>query len=106
MALLELQGFHFSSVMEFEHRAYHRKAKFARNFYKVFISLLDLGLPCSKMTAHKAKAGGMEQHPNGHRTFVPSGSSHASLDSIDSNIPEIVKQLLNLPGTWHTWLRV
>lgn len=77
-------------VMEFEHRAYHWKAKLARYFYKVLISLLDLGLPCSKMTAHKAEAGGVEQHPNGHGTFVASGSSHASLDSIDSNIPEIV----------------
>lgn len=102
--MLELQGSHFSFVMEFGHRAYHWKAKLARYFYKVFISLLDLGLPCGKMTAHKAKAGGVEQHPNGHCTFVPSGSSHASLYSIDSNIPETVKQPLNLPGTWHRWL--
>lgn len=101
MTLLELQALDFSFVTEFEHCAYHRKTKLARYFYKVFISFLDLGLPCSKMTAHKAKAGGMEQHPNGHCTFVPSGSSHASLDSINSNVPEIVKQLLNLPVTWH-----
>ena len=56
--------------------------------------------PCGQMTAQKAKAGGVKQHRNGHGAFVPSGSCHANLDSMDRSVPELVEQLGNLPGAW------
>lgn len=81
--------------------AYHWKTELASYFYEVFISLFNLWLPCSKMTADKAKTGCMKQHPNCYCTFISSGSSHASLYSINSNIPKRVKHLLNLQIKWH-----
>ena len=54
--------------------------------------------PCGQMTAQKA--GGVKQHRNGHGAFVPSGFCHASLDSMDRSVPELVEQSGNLPGAW------
>lgn len=69
--------------------SYHWEAQFATYFYKIFISLLDLWLPCSKVTAYKAKTGCMKQHSNSYCTLITSSSSHTSLYSVYCNVPRM-----------------
>lgn len=67
---------------------YHRKRELAGDLGIVVISLLDLRLSGSEMRAHETDTCGVEEHTNSHTPFVPSGSTHASLNSVYSNIPD------------------
>lgn len=66
---------------------YHGEGESACDLAVVVIPLLDLWLAGCKVGADEADAGGMEEQADGHTSFVACGPAHASLDSINSNVP-------------------
>lgn len=79
---------------------YHGEGQFACNFIVVVVPLFDLWLASGEVWAHKADAGGVEEHAYSHTPFITSGSAHSSLHCVHSNVPMWGKRRT----VWDLWI--
>lgn len=67
---------------------HHGEAESARDLVVVVVPLLDLRLAGREVRADETDAGGVEEEADGHASFVASGPTHSSFDSVNSDISE------------------